>query len=108
MPMKTLTRPSRMARIAATVSPCARGLVMPNSQPPLGTARIFSQTSSCGPLVLECLRTGHTPAGFADHAPQQQHVGDLTDGGHGVGVLGQAHSPADDRAATPSTSRRLR
>lgn len=40
----------------------------------------------------------HPRAGFADHAPQQQHVGDLTDGGHGVGVLGQAHSPADDRA----------
>ncbi|COW55501.1 Uncharacterised protein [Mycobacterium tuberculosis] len=66
MPMKTLTRPSRMARIAATVSkPCARGLVMPNSRSSAARncSGIFSQIPIVrSPCTLECPRTGHTPA----------------------------------------------
>ena len=37
-------------------------------------------------------------AGFAHHAAHQQDVGDLADGRHGVGVLGDSHRPAHDGA----------
>ena len=66
MPMNTLARPSRIARIASTVSwPCLRGLVMPNrvSNAARNVSGIFSQMPIVrSPCTFECPRTGHTPA----------------------------------------------
>ena len=102
MPMKTLASPSRIARIASTVSwPCLRGLVMPKrvSRAARNCSGIFSQMPIVrSPCTFECPRTGHTPgAGLADHAAHQQQVGGLADGGHRVPVLRQSHGPAEDR-----------
>jgi hypothetical protein len=66
MPMNTDARPSRMARMASTVSmPCSRGLVMPNSESSASkkVSGIFSQIPIVrSPWTLEWPRTGHTPA----------------------------------------------
>ena len=54
-----------------------------------------------GPVALHIGVPAHRAdarAGLADHAAQQQHVGHLGDGRHRVGVLGDAHRPAHDRA----------
>ena len=39
----------------------------------------------------------HPGAGLANHAAQQQKVGEFGDRGHRVGVLRDAHRPAHDR-----------
>ena len=66
IPMNTEARPSRMARMASTVSkPCLRGLMMPNSASSAArnASGIFSQMPMVrSPWTLECPRTGHTPA----------------------------------------------
>ena len=104
MPMNTLASPSRIARIASTVSkPCSRGAGEAElaRRARRGTSSgIFSQMPIVrSPCTLEWPRTGHTPgAGLADHAAQQQQVDDLADRRHRVLVLGEAHRPADDRA----------
>ena len=103
MPMNTFARPSRIARIASTVStPCSRGLTMPNrsSSAARNSSGIFSQMPIVrSPWTLECPRTGHRPAPGLPIIPRiKQHVGDLGDRRHGVAVLGQAHRPARDRA----------
>jgi hypothetical protein len=66
IPMNALARPSRIARIASTVStPCSRGLTMPNraSNADRNLSGIFSQMPIVrSPCTLECPRTGHNPA----------------------------------------------
>ncbi|SHV88684.1 Uncharacterised protein [Mycobacteroides abscessus subsp. abscessus] len=66
IPMKTPTLPSRMARIASTVSkPCLRGVVIPNSESNAAKndSGIFSQIPMVrSPWTFEWPRTGHTPA----------------------------------------------
>ena len=61
-----LARPSRIARIASTVStPCSRGLTIPNreSNAAKNFSGIFSQMPIVrSPCTLECPRTGHSPA----------------------------------------------
>jgi hypothetical protein len=54
-----------------------------------------------GPVALHvavAAHRAHPSSRLADGAPQQQEVHDLADGGHRVGVLGQAHGPAHDGA----------
>ena len=103
MPMNTDACPSRIARIASTVSrPCLRGLTMPNRRPARrGTTRASSpRCPSCGrPGRWSARAPGTRPApGLADHAAHQQQVGHLVDRRDAVRVLGQPHRPAGDGA----------
>ncbi len=100
-PTNTSTLPSRMARIASTVSqPCSRGGSKPNSSRSASrnAPGIFSQMPIVrSPWTLLCPRTGAgAGAGPADVAAQQQEVDDLADRRDRVAVLGQPHRPADD------------
>ena len=103
MPMKTLARLSRMARMASTVStPCSRGLSMPKwaskrRQELLGHLLPDAHRA----VTLDVGMSAHraqSGAGLADHAAQQQDIGDLRDHRHGVTMLGQSHGPAHDGA----------
>ena len=103
MPTKTCTSPSRIAPIVSTVSrPSARGGSNPNSaanasrNAGMGRSQIPIVRSPC---TFECPRTGHTPApGRPMLPPRQQEVDHLANRRHRVGVLGEAHRPADDDA----------
>ena len=93
--------PSRMARMASTVSwPWCRGGSKANSAPRASRkagARLL--VDAHGAVALHVAVAPHRAgagAGPADVAPQQEEVDDLADGGHRVAVLGEAHGPAHD------------
>ena len=100
-PRNTEARPSRMARIASTVS-------CPDARRHGEAQRLTQRGSPCrrvlhdahGPVTLHVGVTTHRAqagARAAEHAAQQLDVHDLADGGDRVSLLGQPHRPAHDR-----------
>ena len=114
MPMNTLARPSRIARMASTVSIAVlarAGDAEPAVQ--CGQERLGHLLPDAhGAVALDVgvpAHRAHAGAGLADHAAHQQQVGDLADRRHRVPVLGQPHRPAEHRAlARRSASRATR
>ena len=120
--MKTRASPSRIARIASTVSwPCSRGAVNSNSRS--SAARKCLRRLLVDAHRAVALHVGvpahraHPGPGAADVALQQQHVHDIAQRRHRVLVLREPHRPAHDRrlrgahalrprGAAPSRARR--
>ncbi len=100
-PRNADARPSRIARIASTVScPDAIGTVKPSVSPKRGCPRRRMLHDAHRPVTLHIgvsTYRAEAGAGTAEHAAQQLDVHDLADGCHRVALLGQPHRPAHDR-----------